>query len=122
MLHLPTHMSIFSRPSSGNSEQPGDDFATPPALSPPAAQFTMPDIDDAAAMRKYVAERFIVESQLADSPSARIAALKALSDIVLVTEDTRFRAATRVKQDVTANIVIVQEALRDAKSRAIAEH
>ena len=69
-------------------------------------------------MRKYIADRLVVESQISDSAATRVAALRALADIVTVKEETKYRVDRRDSSSTT-NIVVVAEALRDARQRSL---
>jgi len=110
-------MGLFSKSLRNNSEDAEhEERAAPiPPTFPPA-----PDVNDPAAMREYIAKRLLAESEIAETPAQRVAALKTLADITAVTAETKFRVERRLV-DSTTNIVVVQEALRDARARSRGE-
>jgi len=110
-------MGLFSRAAARNDDETA--FAETPGAPPP--EIFMPDVNDPDSVREFVSKRLCVEAQLADTSASRISALKALADVAAVTSETKFRVDRRLT-DNTTNIVVIQEALRGAKQKALEHH
>jgi len=107
-------MSIFSRRNTQDAFAP-ENVAVEAETPPPIAQVTPEMMEDDNAMRRYIKERLIVESQMAPTAAARIAALRELNTMTQVSADTRYRVEN--KGEVTVNIGIVQSLLSAAAER-----
>ena len=110
----PQGMSIFSRRNTQDAFAP-ENVAVEAETPPPIAQVTPEMMEDDNAMRRYIKERLIVESQMAPTAAARIAALRELNTMTQVSADTRYRVEN--KGEVTVNIGIVQSLLSAAAER-----
>lgn len=97
-------MSIFRRSSDKvDDSRAFDQRETPP---PPPPIDTAAIVDDPEKLRRYVMTSLLLESRHPEaSSSARIAALKALSDMALVSAETEYRIANK---DVRVSINLEQ--------------
>lgn len=97
-------MSIFRRSTDKVDDSRAFDQREAPPAPPPID--TAAIVDDPEKLRRYVMTSLLLESRHPDaSPSSRIAALKALSDMALVSAETQYRIANK---DVRVSISIEQ--------------
>ena len=71
--------------------------------------------DDPAALRQFILARLYLESQTAPTAGMRIAALKEMANLQLVSEEVKFRVQN--KGDTIVNIVSVSNMLNSARDR-----
>lgn len=107
-------MNIFTRKKDLDIQEPDEAPAVSAAVDG-VKDFDPAMFDDPAAMRRFVLSRLYVESQTAPTAGARIAALKEIAALNLVTEETKYRVQN--KGETIVNIVSVRSMLESARDR-----